>query len=358
MRTGTSNRIFTKVQQVSYLIATLSQPLADGFWHPPLMRADPELLSQAMPQDYHLHYGLAHAPFSIESDTSLFVLSSGHEQALDKLYRALLGRKSFLLITGAPGTGKTLMLQTLMDLTAEHCDFLVIHPEDLNPNDPNSEQLSALALAAAQKNQLNQQKTTKNLTQQDLSVEATTSNSEKNAKFRDYVRKARSDRRHPTIVVDEAQRLSDSALETLRCWSNMDSHEGRAVQFILVGQRSLSTRLNAPSLANLKQRIGMRCELPALSLAATQRYITHRCLLAGSDQPLFGRAVMIRIFSLSSGYPRLINSIADALLLQAYLRGGQDITMADVVRVSQDLDLSYSPIVPRPKDGVKRRSAL
>jgi len=309
------------------------------------MRADPELLSQAKPQDYHLHYGLDYAPFSIESDTSLFVLSTGHEQALDKLYRALLGRKSFLLITGAPGTGKTLMLQTLMGLAAEHCEFLVIHPEDLNPNDPNAEQLSTLALAAARKNA---QKSGKSLIPQDLSTEANTSNSEKNALFRDYIREASTDKRHPTIVIDEAQRLSNNALETLRCWSNLDSHDGRAVQFILAGQRSLGARLNTPSLANLKQRIGTRCELPALSLAATQRYITHRCLLAGSDQPIFGQAVIIRIYSLSRGYPRLINLISDALLLQAYLRGGREITLADLVRVSDDMDLSYAPIVPRP----------
>jgi len=319
------------------------------------MRADPELLSEAKPQDYHLHHGLAHAPFSIESDTSLFVLSAAHEQALDKFYRALLGRKSFLLITGAPGTGKTLMLQTLMDLAAEHCDFLVIHPEDLSPDDSNAEQLSDLALASAHRNQIDQQKTKKNLVQRDLKADAATSNSEKNAKFRDYVRAARSDRRHPTIVIDEAQKLSNSALETLRCWSNLDSREGRAVQFVLAGQRSLSARLNTPSLANLKQRIGVRCELPPLSLAATRRYITHRCLLAGSDQPIFDRAVIIRIYSLSKGYPRLINSIADALLLQAYLRGSRDITMTDIVRVSQDLELSYAPIVPRPNADSKAR---
>jgi|GEM_PF-3313459 len=310
------------------------------------MRADPELLTQAKPQDYHVHYGLAHAPFSIESDSSLFVLSTPHEQALDKLYRALLGRKSFLLITGAPGTGKTLMLQALMTLAAEHCEFLVIHPEDVKPTDPNAEQLSQLALAAAQQHQ---ERTGKSLARGDLTLEATSSSFDKNAEFRDYVRKARTDRRHPTIVVDDAQRLSNDALETLRCWSNLDSQEGRAVQFILVGQRSLSARLNTPSLASLKQRIEMRCELPALSLAATQRYIAHRCLLAGSDQPIFSRAVVIRIYSLSGGCPRLINSIADALLLEAYLRGGRDVTMTDVVRVSEDLDLSYSPIVPRPK---------
>ena len=311
------------------------------------MRPDPELLSDAQPQDYHLHYALEHAPFGIESDTSLFVLSAGHEEALDKLYRALLARKSFLLITGAPGTGKTLLLQTLMELAAEHCDFLTIFPEDLDPLDKSADRLSALALRAAQKNEMKADK----LVNRALVPDAQAGVNVKNALLRDYIAKAQSERRHPTFVIDEAQRLSDAALETLRCWSNLDSPGGRAVQFILAGQKSLGARLNAPELLSVKQRIGMRCELPALSLTDTKRYISHRCQLAGATRTLFEQSIIIRIYSLSRGYPRMINSIADALLLQAYLRGNRTVTVADVASVSRDLDLSYAPIIRRPRAG-------
>jgi len=191
------------------------------------MRSDPELLSHAQPQDYHLHYALEHAPFGIESDTALFVLSVGHEQALDRLYRGLLGRKSFMLITGAPGTGKTLMLQTLLSLAADHCEFLPVHPEDLDPNEANTHQLSELVLASAM---AHRRRATKQTTKQSVGADkapATTaapakspppaistkgSAPHKNALLRHYVDTARAENRHPVVVIDEAQRLSDAAL--------------------------------------------------------------------------------------------------------------------------------------------------
>lgn len=304
------------------------------------MRPDPELITNAPPQDYHLHYALEHAPFSIQSDTSLFVLSEGHERALDKLYRALIGRKSLMLITGAPGTGKTLLLQTLMELAEDHCEFLVVHSEDLDACDlaasepRDKSRLSSLILAATPKGQA------------DGRTESSTTTV--NEQLRDYIRKSRTSQRRPTVVIDEAQRLSDAALETLRCWSNLDNQAGTALQFILAGHNSLGDRLNSEPLTNLKQRIGMRCELPTLSLGDTQRYIAHRCLLAGATRPLFERAVIIRIYSLTGGCPRLINTVADALLLEAFLAGRRSVELQDVARVSEDLNLRYAPIVQRP----------
>lgn len=306
------------------------------------MREDPQLISEAQPQDYHRHYGLTHAPFSIESDTSLFVLSAGHETALDKLYRALLDRKSFLLITGAAGTGKTLLLQTLIRLTAEQCNFVQIHPEDLGDEDRGSDQLSTLLLSAA-------------------GVPSPTPNRElarradKNAQLREYLEKQKSSKEGKRLVVaiDEAQLLSDRQLESLRCWSNLDNHAGRTLHFVLAGHKSLGRRLNCPQLANLKQRIGMRCELPPLDLLDTQRYIAHRALLAGASEPLFEHSVIIRIYSLTRGLPRMINTVADALLLQAYLRGSRAVTLADVAQVVKDLDLRYAPIINRPDTAVQ-----
>jgi len=294
------------------------------------MRADPELITDAPPQDYHLHFGLSQAPFTIEADTALLVLSEGHEQALDKLYRGLLSRKSFLLITGAPGTGKTLLAQTLVRLAAEQCEFLRLFPQDLSPPAEAGEQLSGLILNAA-----------------GISTPTTLTAAERNATLRSYLETARSERRHPVIVIDEAQRLTDTQLDALRHWSNLDDHQGCALQFLLIAHNSLAERLNAPALAELKQRFGVRCELPPLSLGGTQRYVAHRCALAGSAEPLFNHGVIIRLYSLTRGLPRLVNLVADALLLQAFLRGGDSVNVDDVRRVRRDLDLHYAPIIPR-----------
>jgi len=307
------------------------------------MRADPELINTATPQDYHLHYALKHAPFGIESDTALFVLSEGHEEALDKLHRGLKAHKSLLLVTGAPGTGKTLLLQTLQTLGAEHFDFLPVHPQDLSHTP-----LSALLLSAAG-------------AEFDAGEANERDRLQNNLRLRNYLQKARTDGRRMVVVIDDAQELSDAQLDELRQWSNLYDHQGTLLQFLLAGHLTLSERLNRPALANLKQRIGCRFKLPALTLNETQRYIAHRCLLAGASRLLFDRAVIIRIYSLTRGLPRLINIVADALLLQAFLRGNRSVDVEDVRLVSRDLDLSYAPIVkrrtPRSKQGFTRQEA-
>lgn len=293
------------------------------------MRSDPELLAMARPQDYHLHYALEHAPFSIESDTSLFVLSASHEEALDKLYRGLRARKSFMLITGAPGTGKTLLLQTLQELAIGRMKYLHMHPQDLQPD----ARLSTLMLHAAG---VNPNANGRNQT-------------DHNAELRRYLENASTERRQVVVIIDDAHGLSDAQLHELRQWSNLDNHNGTQLQFLLAGHTCLGERLNRPDMANLKQRIGTRFKLPPLNLIETQRYITHRCLLAGAAKSLFDHAVVIRIYSLSRGLPRLINTVADALLLQAYLRGNRTVELEDVRLVSRDLELNYAPIIERPE---------
>ena len=120
------------------------------------------------------------------------------------------------------------------------------------------------------------------------------------------------------------------------------------MQFLLAGHTKLGERLNEPGFANLKQRIGTRFKLLPLGLNDTHRYLAHRALLAGAEEPLFDHGIVIRIYSLSRGIPRLINVVADALLMQAYLRNSRQVDIDDVRLVSRDLDLRYAPIVNRP----------
>lgn len=294
------------------------------------MRAEPELITSTRPQDYHLHYGLKHAPFGRQTDAALFVLSAAHEEALDKLYRGLVAGKSITLVTGAPGTGKSLLLQTLQTLFAERFDCFHVHTTDLQPAPAKPDVLmSTLLLRAA-------------------GVKGRVQGSD-NAELRNYLTKARTDGRRMVVIIDDAHELTDTQLEELRHWSNLNDHTGTSLQFMLAGQDRLSERLNRPTLLNLKQRIGSRARLPALTLNETQHYLAHRCRLAGAPRTLFSQTMVIRIYSLTRGLPRLINTVADALLLQAYLRGSRSVGLEDVRLVSRDFDLDYAPIIPRPK---------
>ena len=95
------------------------------------------------------------------------------------------------------------------------------------------------------------------------------------------------------VIVDEAQNLSPANLEHLRLLSNFETPTGKLLQIILVGQPELREKLSRPELRQLRQRIGMRCEIRPLTADETREYIKSRLRVAGAaDTRLFSDAAV------------------------------------------------------------------
>ncbi|PYV64774.1 MAG: hypothetical protein DMG97_34000, partial [Acidobacteria bacterium] len=123
--------------------------------------------------------------------------------------------------------------------------------------------------------------------------------------------------RQTIVIVDEAQSLDTSVLETLRLLSNFETPTEKLLQIILAGQPQLAQRLASPELAQLYQRISIRATLIPFDLEDTRNYIEHRLKIAGyRGPPLFTPAAVRSIWERSSGVPREINTLCfNALLL-------------------------------------------
>ena len=86
-----------------------------------------------------------------------------------------------------------------------------------------------------------------------------------------------------------------------------------------MGQPELKAKLNLPGLAQLKQRLGLRCQVPPLTVDETRAYIRTRLRIAGArDLGLFADSAVNRIAAYSGGIPRLINTVCDHCLLFGY----------------------------------------
>jgi general secretion pathway protein A len=86
-----------------------------------------------------------------------------------------------------------------------------------------------------------------------------------------------------------------------------------------VGQPELKTRLDLPELRQLKQRVGLRCHIPPLTLEETRAYIRTRLRIAGArDLGLFTDSAVDRIAAYAGGIPRLVNTLCDHCLLFGY----------------------------------------
>jgi type II secretory pathway predicted ATPase ExeA len=145
----------------------------------------------------------------------------------------------------------------------------------------------------------------------------------------------------PALIIDEAQSLPYELLEEIRLLANIETPTEKLLPIILAGQPELGERLNHTSLRQLKQRVGLRCELRPLDLAETGAYITARVKVAGGTAgSLFTREAVIAIHERSQGIPRVVSVICHNSLIGAFARGQKLVTTECVLEVCRDFDIA------------------
>jgi hypothetical protein len=91
-------------------------------------------------------------------------------------------------------------------------------------------------------------------------------------------------------------------------------------------------------MAQLDQRVSIRCRLTYLDEQETDRYIHHRMNVAGArGQVRFDAKAISEIHRASNGVPRLINLVTDRALLAAYTEQSRDIGAPHVKKAVQAL---------------------
>jgi general secretion pathway protein A len=128
------------------------------------------------------------------------------------------------------------------------------------------------------------------------------------------------------LIVDEAQNLQDSVLETVRLLSDFETTHSKLIQIVLSGQPQLAETLKRPNLSQLRQRIAVLANLKPLSVAETAQYVEHRLGKAGwGGRPVFTPDALRLIAERSKGIPRMINNFCFNALLLGYAEGSNPI---------------------------------
>jgi Cdc6-like AAA superfamily ATPase len=154
------------------------------------------------------------------------------------------------------------------------------------------------------------------------------------------VQEARAGRRF-IVVIDEAQNLDASVLETVRLLSDFETPQAKLLQIILVGQPTLADKLATPALTQLRQRITSLSGLSPLTPQETSRLIAHRLQVAGyRGHGLFTPDALELIAQASEGIPRQINNYCFHSLSLACAERKKIVDSAIVVEVMNDLDIS------------------
>lgn len=203
----------------------------------------------------------------------------------------------FVLLTGEVGTGKTTLCRSALASITENVRVALI----LNPKQ------SAIELVASICDEL-QINYPKNVRSLKALID----------RLNLYLLKAYGKGQRIVVVIDEAQNLTFEVLEQIRLLTNLEVSTQKLLQIILIGQPELQTMLSRPELRQLAQRITARFHLTPLTRDETGEYIVHRLKVAGVTREIFTKSATREIYRLSSGIPRLINTLSERALIGAY----------------------------------------
>jgi len=244
---------------------------------------------------YRSYYGLAKKPFQLTTDPKFLWLGEKHKEALATLEYGVIDQKGFLLVTGDVGTGKTTLINALLESIQE--DTLVANITDPALNLIEFFNFVALSFNIPQKFE----------SKIDFIVY-----------FKQFLKKINSENRNVLLIIDEVHRLSKEVLEHIRLLSNIELPEAKLVNIFFVGQNEIHQTLALPECRALRQRISLAYQIQPLSENETVAYIKHRLKVAGTEKNIFTQDAVRGIYQFSKGYPRLINIICDHALLTGY----------------------------------------
>jgi len=286
---------------------------------------------------YEAHFGFRESPFQITPDPRFLFLTQSHRDALTYLMTGVTERKGILVLTGEVGTGKTLMVRTLMERLPEDVQTAIVMNARLT-----FEQLLYLALLDFGVPPKSRSKVDQLITLQE------------------HLLRLRDQGRTAFLTIDEAQTLTQESLEELRLLSNLETTTEKLFQILLVGQPELKATLNQHSLRQLRQRIPGIFDLSRVPAESVWEYVEYRIQIAseGRCSGLFNKEALEGIVSFSKGIPRLINQVCDRALLVAYAWGADQVDKVHVHEAIRDLEGGFLG-APRPetlRNNIVRRS--
>jgi general secretion pathway protein A len=267
---------------------------------------------------YKSFFRLKENPFNVNPDPRYLILTKEIEEALTGLMFGIQTRKGFITLTGEVGTGKTTLVNQLLDwLHQKRAKTAFLFNSRMN-----STQLFDFILAEF-----------------DIACDSR-SKSQQLLKLNHWLLDRYRLGETVVLIVDEAQNLTYPVLEEIRLLTNLETSTDKLLQIVLSGQPELEEKLRQPQLRQLRQRIMLRCKTAALTKEQTREYINERIRIAGASGPaIFSPEAVDAVYLYSLGIPRVINLLCEHSLVNAYVEQEQPIKAKTVEGVAREFQL-------------------
>jgi len=268
---------------------------------------------------YKEFFGLRANPFNVNPDPRYLFLTRHTEEALACLTYGIQSRKVFVLLTGEVGTGKTTLINKLLEwLRLQQVATAFVFNSRMNVPQFLDYMMTDFGIPCESR-----------------------SKSQILLRLYNWLLDRYRAGETAVLIVDEAQNLSDEVLEEIRMLTNLETFTEKLLQIVLVGQPELEQKLKQPQLRQLRQRLTLRAKTHPLSLEETKAYILQRLRIAGSNgQQVFDPEALQAVHRYSSGIPRVVNLVCEHCLVSAFVDQQKTIGVNVVETVARDFDLS------------------
>ena len=281
------------------------------------------------------HFRLIEQPFGVTPDTRFLYLNHMYREALASLWYGIEQRRGFMTLIAYPGMGKTtLLVQLLRRLRATSARTVFLFQTCCSSTDL----LRYLLL--------------------DLGIWPSTDPVAMHYQLNEVLLREARAGNHFVFVIDEAQNLSPSTLESVRLLSDFETSQGKLMQIILAGQPQLAKTLMSPQMLQLTQRLSVTTFLDPLNEEEVKKYVGHRLGVAGyQGKPLFTSDALQLVARESQGIPRNINNICFGALSTAFAMGKRQVDRRIMEEVAGEQTLrslgqravSFGQRKPHPK---------
>jgi len=265
---------------------------------------------------YLSHYNLSEKPFQLSPDPRFLWLGETHKEALATLRYGVLENRGLLLLVGDVGTGKTTLINGLLNSLNDDITVATVF-------DPGLEKVEFFNFLANAFN-MGRRFDTKG----DFLVH-----------FIHFLNREFAEGRQTLLIIDEAQRLSPVMLEEIRLLSNIEKQDAKLLNIFLVGQIELLDTLADKKSRAFMHRVTTNYNISPLKKTEVEEYIRFRLKVAGTEKKIFTKGAVRSVIAFSDCYPRLINTICDHALLTGYVNSKSVVDARIVNDCRKDLQI-------------------
>ena len=272
---------------------------------------------------YLEHFGLEKSPFEGPADPRTFHPTRAHRAALDALVEALRDAKSPILLEGARGCGKTMLLRALAGSMSAAQTLVVIETEARRRGGPWPAIEHALGLPPARDERGSEEAVRRHLSERAAAGSRT------------------------AIAIDDTHNLPDywiDQIDLLLTSGDVD------VAMVLAAEIDFGAVSRSPAAERVRERFQVRVRIDAIAESECRGYLEALLMAAGCRQPrLFSKTAVHHLHQESAGLPGSIGALAQRALLVAYGRGADlvdDESMEEASRRLHGARPAKPPVAP------------